>query len=210
MRHSASRFGLVLVLDSDDAGQRAAESSGRHLLRLFGDWGKPRYPSEPTSHAVAHVQRAIDDIAEEIQALESLGQDSLAQTEMRIILWDYMTDLMRTEKKSVFSQATSPEELDHALTIEAAPLLEGTNRIDYAAIKQQVDITSYVESFTGELRRTGSTLRAQCVFPDHVDKTASLYVYPATSSFYCFGCNRGGDVIEFAKLMGISARDITR
>jgi hypothetical protein len=207
---SGSRHGLVLVLDPDDAGQRAAESSGKRLLDLFGYWGKVRYPGEPTSYAVAHVQRAIDDLGDEIKALEALGQESLDQTEMRIILWDYMDQLLRTERKTVFSRATSAEELQHALEIEAAPLIAGTNRLDYAAIKREVDITSYVESFTGELRKTGSTLRAKCVFPDHVDKTASLYVYPETSSFYCFGCNRGGDVIEFAKLMGIPAREIQR
>jgi hypothetical protein len=155
------------------------------------------------------VQRAIDDLAEEIQARDALGVDSLAQTDMRIILWEYMVELLREERPTVFSRATSPEELEHALAIEAAPIVGDSNRIDYAAIKEQVDILSYVEGFVGgPLRQTGTTYRAKCVLPGHVDKTASLYVYPATRSFYCFGCNRGGDVIEFAKLMGISAREI--
>lgn len=208
MGTSTSRHGLVLVLDPDDAGQRAAESSGKYLVTLFGNWGKIRYPGEPTSHAVAHVQRALDDLAEEIQALESLGADSLAQTEMRVLLWDYMEELLRTERPDVFSRATSPEELQHALDIEATPITTDTNRIDYQAIKREVDILSYIETWTGPLRTSGNTARAKCVLPGHGDKTASLYVYPETSSFYCFGCNRGGDVIEFAKLMGISARDI--
>jgi hypothetical protein len=205
---STSRHGLVLVLDPDDAGQRSAEASGKHLLQLFGNWGKIRYPSEPTSHAVAHVQRAIDDLAEEIQARDALGVDSQDQTDMRIILWDHMVDLLREERPTVYSRATSAEELEHAEAIEAAPVIGGNDSIDFAAIKRDVDILGYVESFTGELRRSGSTYRAKCVLPGHMDKTASFYVYPATSSFYCFGCNRGGDVIEFAKLMGISARQI--
>jgi len=211
MGTSTSRHGLVLVLDSDDAGQKAAESSGRRLLQLFGDWGQIRYPGEPTSHAVAHVQRAIDDLAEEIQALEALDKDSLDQSEMRIILWDYMDSLMHAERPTVYSTALTAEELEHAELALSIPVVgNGSNRIDYAKIKRTVHIKDYIEQFTGALRTSGRTARAKCVFPDHVDKTASLYVYPETSSFYCFGCNRGGDVIEFAKLMGISARDIQR
>ena len=208
MGTSTSRHGLVLVLDPDDAGQRSAEASGKHLLQLFGNWGKIRYPGEPTSHAVAHVQRAIDDLAEEIQARDALGVDSQAQTDMRIILWDYMVELLREERPTVYSQATSAEELEHAEAIAAAPMVGDNGRIDYAAIKRDVNIVDYMEGFTGQLRQTGRTLRAKCVLPGHVDKTASLYIYPETSSFYCFGCNRGGDVIEFARLMGIPARDI--
>ena len=210
MENSASRHGLVLVLDADDAGQRAAESSGTHLLQLFGDWGRVRYPGEPTSHVVARLQRAIDDLGEEIQALEALGRDTLDQSEMRYILWEYMDTLMRTERKTVYSTALTAEELEHAELALSIPVVDDTNRIDYAKIKRTVQIRDYIEQFTGELRTSGRTARAKCVFPDHMDKTASLYVYPDTSSFYCFGCNRGGDVIEFAKLMGISARDIQR
>jgi len=208
MTHSGSRHGLVLVLDADDAGQRATESSGKHLLTLFGNWGRIRYPSEPTSHAVAHVQQAIDDLAEEIQARDALGVDSLDQSDMRIILWDYMEDLLREEKPTIFSRATSAEELDQALTIEATPSIHGTNRIDYAAIKRDVDIVEYIGADTN-LRHSGKTHRGKCSLPGHTgERTASLYVYPDSRSFYCFGCNRGGDVIEYAKLQGVSARDI--
>lgn len=37
--------------------------------------------------------------------------------------------------------------------------------------------------------------------PFHEDKTASLKLYKTTNTFYCFGCNKGGDVIDF--LMGL-------
>jgi hypothetical protein len=208
---SPSRHGIVLVLDSDDAGQRATESSGKHLLQLFEGWGVPRYPREPTSHAVAHVQRAIDDLAEEIQALDALGVDSLEQSEMRVMVWDYMTDLMRDERVTSFSTAATPEEYENAEAIRATPLNPDTlpKRIDYAAIKLNVDIVSYIERF-GPLRQSGRTHRGKCSLPGHTDeRTASMYVYPDTNSFYCFGCNRGGDVIEYAKLQGVSARELT-
>lgn len=33
--------------------------------------------------------------------------------------------------------------------------------------------------------------------PFHDDTKPSLKVYPETQSWFCFGCNEGGDVIEF-------------
>ena len=35
--------------------------------------------------------------------------------------------------------------------------------------------------------------------PFHNEKTPSFTVYPATQSFYCFGCGAGGDAITFVK-----------
>ena len=34
--------------------------------------------------------------------------------------------------------------------------------------------------------------------PFHADKTASLKLYPSDKGWYCFGCNKGGSVIDFA------------
>lgn len=201
--------GLVLVLDPDEAGQRAAEKNGKYLLDLFSDWGEPRYPSEPTSQAIASIQRACDDLAEEIQALDAAGGDSLDRSDMRAILFEYMDVLLREERVTLYTKCHTAEEYISALTIEATPMVDGgPPRIDYAAIKRDVDIVTYIEGF-GPLRKSGRTYRGKCSLPGHQgERTASMYVYPDTSSFYCFGCNRGGDVIEYAKLHGVSAREI--
>jgi hypothetical protein len=205
----ASRHGLVLVLDADDAGQRAMESSGLYLTDLFNDWGKPRFPGEPTSHAVALVQQAIDELGDTIKGMEALDIDTLAQSDMREMLWEYMEQLRRLEQPTLYSRAVTAEEYEHALAIEAAPMVaDTTKKIDYEAIKRDVDIVAYIGTY-GNLRHSGKTHRGKCSLPGHLgERTASLYVYPDSRSFYCFGCKRGGDVIEFAKLQGVSARDI--
>ena len=46
-----------------------------------------------------------------------------------------------------------------------------------------------------ELRPTGGRLVATCPF--HGDSRPSLVIYPASQSYYCFGCGAGGDVIDF-------------
>jgi hypothetical protein len=52
----------------------------------------------------------------------------------------------------------------------------------------------------GRLRKVGDHWTARCVLPDHEDRTPSFVVYPETDSWFCFGCLRGGDVIELYRL----------
>lgn len=51
-------------------------------------------------------------------------------------------------------------------------------------------ISSYVT-----LKRAGANYNGLCPF--HSEKTPSFTVFPKTSSFYCFGCGAGGDVVSF-------------
>lgn len=53
-------------------------------------------------------------------------------------------------------------------------------------------ISSYVD-----LKTSGNTLKGLCPF--HNEKTPSFTVYPATASYYCFGCQNGGDVVTFVR-----------
>ncbi len=66
------------------------------------------------------------------------------------------------------------------------------NVIDEIVFRNDIEgvIGSYVT-----LKRAGSNLNGLCPF--HSEKTPSFTVFPATKSFYCFGCGAGGDVISF-------------
>lgn len=61
-------------------------------------------------------------------------------------------------------------------------------------IKYRNDIEDVISSYV-KLNRAGSNLQGLCPF--HSEKTPSFTVFGATSSFYCFGCNAGGDVVTF-------------
>ena len=56
------------------------------------------------------------------------------------------------------------------------------------------DIEQVVGSYVN-LKRAGSNYSGLCPF--HSEKTGSFTVFPATKSFYCFGCGAGGNVITF-------------
>lgn len=66
------------------------------------------------------------------------------------------------------------------------------NEVD--EIKDRIDIVQFVSSYL-QLQKAGANYKAQCPF--HAEKTASLMVSPEKQIFKCFGCDAGGDVIEF-------------
>lgn len=69
-----------------------------------------------------------------------------------------------------------------------------------------------IEDVVGQyvnLRRSGSNLFGLCPF--HGEKTASFSVSPDKGIFYCFGCHKGGSVINFEmEIEGLSYPDAVR
>ncbi len=51
----------------------------------------------------------------------------------------------------------------------------------------------------GKMRKVGERWVARCPLPGHEDRSPSFTVYPETNSFFCYGCLRGGDVVELAR-----------
>ena len=69
-----------------------------------------------------------------------------------------------------------------------------------------------IEDVVGQyvsLKRSGARLVGLCPF--HGEKTASFSVSPDRGLFYCFGCHKGGSVIQFAmEIEGMSYGDAVR
>lgn len=61
-------------------------------------------------------------------------------------------------------------------------------------VKERLDVVDFLGGHT-ELRKDGRTWKGLC--PLHSETHPSFTVYPASQSWYCFGCQRGGDVIDF-------------
>lgn len=62
-------------------------------------------------------------------------------------------------------------------------------------VKQEADLKKVVESLGVELRRAGANWVGKCPF--HNEKTGSFTVHPRNNHWKCYGCNEGGNAIDF-------------
>lgn len=68
--------------------------------------------------------------------------------------------------------------------------------MDVQELKERIDLAEYVGQYVDLDDKTG-ILFGLCPF--HKEDTPSFAVNPDGQYFHCFGCNAGGDVIEFAR-----------
>ncbi len=61
-------------------------------------------------------------------------------------------------------------------------------------IKGKTDILTLISAYV-KLKRVGNIYKGVCPF--HNEKTPSFSVSPSKRGYKCFGCGKGGDVIEF-------------
>ncbi len=66
------------------------------------------------------------------------------------------------------------------------------------AIKDRSDIVDLIGTYV-TLKRAGSNYNGLCPF--HSEKTPSFTVFPDNQSFFCFGCEAGGDAFTFIMRM---------
>src|SRR5919201_4807667 len=64
------------------------------------------------------------------------------------------------------------------------------------AVKAAVGIVDVVGTRT-QLRKSGARYVGLCPF--HEERTPSFSVSPEKGTYYCFGCQRGGDAISFVE-----------
>ena len=99
--------------------------------------------------------------------------------------------LMRLRRQLTVAQDRKPK--NGAITDE---------RIQRALAVSLVDIAMQ----RMKLRKNGKTFVGLCPF--HNEKTPSFHIYPIKNNFYCYGCQKGGNIINFIrKLDGLSFRE---
>ncbi len=67
-------------------------------------------------------------------------------------------------------------------------------------ILDNADIMAYISRYT-RLAKKGGRYFGLCPFPDHNENTGSFSVVPEKGFFYCFGCHKGGNIIDFVMEM---------
>ena len=85
------------------------------------------------------------------------------------------------------------------------------SQVSFSGFKEQVrqatDIVDIISQFT-QLKANGKNLKGLCPLPGHAEKTPSFNVNRDMQMYYCFGCQKGGDVFTFAQeMMGHSFKE---
>ena len=73
-------------------------------------------------------------------------------------------------------------------------------QIDTEALKRTYPISEVVARYGIDLRPSGRALIGRCPFHDDGGRP-NLHVYELSSSWYCYRCAIGGDVISFVEKM---------
>lgn len=68
---------------------------------------------------------------------------------------------------------------------------------DAREVKSRADFVAIASRYM-PLRRAGRQFVGLCRF--HRERHPSCYIHPEKKIFYCFGCNRGGDIFDFVML----------
>jgi DNA primase len=77
-----------------------------------------------------------------------------------------------------------------------------------AEVRDRADIVAVIGEHVA-LKKVGASFKGLCPF--HGEKTPSFNVSPAKRSYYCFGCQRSGDVFKFvSELQGKSFVEVVR
>lgn len=63
-------------------------------------------------------------------------------------------------------------------------------------IKESIDIVDFIGEYV-ELKKKGREYFGNCPF--HDERTGSFSVTPHKGVYYCFGCKKGGDIIDFCQ-----------
>ncbi len=73
------------------------------------------------------------------------------------------------------------------------------NQDEIDAIKSYVDVAPFMQACGVDLKRIGRGYKGHCPFHED-NKSPSLSVTPGKNLWKCFGCGKGGDIIEFVQL----------
>ena len=154
------------------------------------------------SDAKERILEILEELQEERIKLISLIKDKLKDNKRKyapedqwfgreVIKSQEGWDLIKIEREISRRQVS--------LLVSVGRELKG--RISEEKIKQasSVPISIIAEQAGIKLKKSGRNLFGLCPF--HNEKHPSFYIYPDTNSFYCFGCQKGNNVIKFVEML---------
>jgi hypothetical protein len=163
---------------------------------------------------------AKEIIPQKIKEWEEMALDALcdcikrrreirSEVKNEFSLWFWLEWVKWNEGKRLLDTCIQLDRLS-GLVHSQKPLNPSFDRFSEALERAKTaDIVELASTYLPKLRRFGKTYCANCVF--HEEKNPSLFLYPETSSYHCFGCQAHGDTISLLmKLENIDFKEAVR
>jgi hypothetical protein len=130
-------------------------------------------------------EKVVEIIKEKLKIIMNYGKSEFGK-------WFYREWLKVNEGEEFLKIDWQITRLKRLLTVARGQNLKG--RLTEQQIQQALAVP--IESLINQpLRKCGKALVSLCPF--HRETNPSFFIYPASNSFYCYGCQRGGNVITF-------------
>jgi hypothetical protein len=177
--------------------------------RLWKEDLKATLPSTPLELAQVYpecVEILVDKVAQLDKDIQKLNEQETRIKARRGIrgkqVWQMLLLEIATEKASKIHQVEHAEDIIAAVKSKGrARTPKGMLSASQVSQAKAVPVTDYLK-----VRRDGKT---NCIW--HNEKTPSMHYYKKDNAVHCFGCGRGGDVVDVVQqLMGLDFKDAVR
>lgn len=140
--------------------------------------------------SIKELRKLLDENTYQQRYYQTKGQYAAKEDQW---IYDDIALNLQNERKQITKELKAKTFKLSQLKGEVIPT--GSIGPDQIEAAKAVPIETY---FTGRLRKSGHSLIGKCPF--HAggnERTGSFTIFKNTNRWWCFGCNLGGDVIDF-------------
>lgn len=146
---------------------------------------------------------------EYINYLQKCTKEHLVGKEYTTKEWQIIWALIyKLEGENLKVKGIGSEVLELNLELEKAQVelknIEHTRKLCLSGELDEIELdietakeVKIEDLYHGELKKLGSRLIGLC--PIHKEKSPSFNIYTADNSYHCFGCGKGGDVLDYVQ-----------
>jgi len=193
--------------------ERTEEEIYQYFLQEEGLWEKSvaNYSRKELLEVFPEVKQIISQKIMEWEEIQNVLSDGIKEKLLLIrreadsetSRWFWRTWIKYTDGAKLVEINRQLSRLKGLLAIAKGYKSSKRSVEDQIQTARAVPIQSLIEF---PLRQSGKSLIGLCPF--HKDRHPSFNIYPETNSFWCFGCQQGGDSINFVRLTyGYSFRE---
>ncbi|MFK7779776.1 MAG: CHC2 zinc finger domain-containing protein [Candidatus Gracilibacteria bacterium] len=156
-----------------------------------------------SSLSIKEIQNFISPLYKEYKALDTFIENKTKENLSRYSDLDKISEYFIELLVKQDNGGNRLDELENTLqTFNTHLYSKLPSKRKYTKEFKKIDINEIpIKNVIGKYIKLPSNLRRNLKCPLHKDNTASFKIYENTNSFYCFGCGRGGNSINFISYM---------